>query len=459
MDKKNKSVFTYRIEDAITPLDGRNKYKLKKFNQYWSELILNKNRVLVEIAYLQELSKYQVIRNFTKEELAVINRLHKLFNRDDYQKIREIETLTNHDVKAVEEWLKNKLGQTTMKDLAGMIHFSLTAEDINNLAYGLMIKDLLQLVLLPELDKIKKILSDRAKIYQSIPMLSRTHGQPAAPTTVGKELLVYYQRLKGELDILKNWKIKGKLTGNVGNLNSHHFLFPNINWLEFGHDLVKSLGLDPDMVTTQIEPYDHLIAIFNSLSRINNILIGLCVDFWLYISFGYFRQKVIKSEVGSTALPHKVNPIYFEGAEGGLGIATSLLDFYSDKLSYSRLQRDLSDSIIRRSFGIAFAYSFLSYQSIVEAFGRIEPDQDKINEDLDKHWEVLSEPIQNFLRWKNYPDAYEKTKRFFRGKTVNKQDIKNFINNLKLDRIDRKKLLGLTPQNYTGYAEKLVSQL
>ena len=289
-------------------------------------------------------------------------------------------------------------------------------------------------------------------------MLSRTHGQPAAPTTLGKEFLVYYSRLKEEIKILKASEIKGKLTGNTGNLNAHKFIFPEINWIKFSQEFVKSFGLAPDMVTTQIEPYDSLIRLFQSMSRINNILIGLSKDFWFYISLGYFKQKLVAEEVGSTAMPHKINPIYFEGAEGGFGIANALLEFYCRKLSYSRLQRDLSDSTVRRSFGIALGYSLLSYQSINVALSRIEAYEDNINRDLQKHFEVISEAIQNFLRTRNYREAYDKTKLFFRGKDVNRESIKKFIESLELTREDSQKLIGLFPENYTGYAEELVDK-
>ena len=289
-------------------------------------------------------------------------------------------------------------------------------------------------------------------------MLSRTHGQPAVPTTVGKELLVYYTRFNEEFKKLIKLEIKAKLSGNVGNLNAHKFIYPKIDWLKFSKEFISDLGLVPEPVTTQILPYDSFIAISNQLSTINNILLGLCQDFWIYIMLGYFKQKVIKKEVGSTALPHKVNPIYFEGAEGGFGIANALLEFYSRKLSYSRLQRDLSDSTVRRSVGIAFAYSLLSYQSLKEALERIEPNKEKILEDLKNHWEVLSEAVQNFLRTRDYKDAYEKTKKFFRGKTIKEKELKEFIESLKLSKEDKQKLMSLTPEKYTGYAEELVGK-
>jgi adenylosuccinate lyase len=450
--------FTYSISDAITPLDGRNKHKLTSLTRYFSEFSLDKYRILIEIKYLQKLSEYKVIRKLTEKETILINQLIKLFNENDYKKIREIELTTNHDLKAVEEFIKLKLKNSSLKDVSTMVHFGLTSDDINNIAYALMIKDCLNNVVLPELKKLKNLLGQAARKYKKIAMLGRTHGQPAAPTTIGKEFLVYYKRLINEVEIMQNLKIQAKLTGNVGNLNVHKCLYPKINWLKFSQEFIQSFGLIPDLLTTQIEPYDSLIIIFQTLIRINNLLIGLCIDFWLYIGFGYFKQKVIKSEVGSTALPHKINPIYFEGAEGGLGIANAFFEFYVRKLSYSRLQRDLSDSTVRRSFGIAFAYGLLSYQSLIEAISRIEPDKEKILQDLHQHWEILSEAIQNFLRTKGRTDAYEKTKIFFRGKKIKKFDVLKFIKSLGLEKNDEMSLLNLTPETSIGCAEELVDK-
>jgi len=458
MNNKQKVNSTYGVENAITPIDGRNRHKLQNLIPYFSELALDKYRFLVEIKYLLKLSEYAVIRKFTRTELISIYRYIDTLGKDDYQKIRKIETETNHELMAVVKYLQQQLRKILTKDIVEMVHFGLTSDDINNIAYALMIKKTCQNVLFPEINKIVLLLKNNAKKYKSIPMLSRTHGQLAVPTTVGKEFLIYYKRLFEVMKQFNNVTIKAKLTGNVGNLNVHKFIFPKINWLKFSQELVKSLGLEPDLVTTQIEPYDSLISIFQNLLTINNQLLGLCVDFWIYISFNYFQQKMIKKEVGSSALPHKVNPIYFEGAEGGLGIANALLEFYCRKLASSRLQRDLSDSTVRRSFGIAFGYCLLSYQSVAEALGRIEPDITKINQDLNSHWEILSEAIQNFLKTKGYKDGYEKTKQFFRGKILLEKDIKQFVAKLKLNQEDKEKLFQLCPEKYTGYAEELVDK-
>ncbi len=448
----------FGIEEALCPLDGRNRHKLQSLIPYFSEFALDKFRMMVEFRYLQYLSRYKLIRKILPRETVLINRLIDTFDERDYRKIRIIESKTNHDLKSVEEYIKEKLKKTSLKDVAEMVHFGLTSEDINNIAYALIIKESLAEVIVPEIEKIQKRLSALAKKNGDMPMLSRTHGQPAVPTTVGKEFLVYYKRMTQLINQLSQVKLSAKLTGNVGNLNVHSFIYPKINWLKFSEKFITSLKLEPDVITTQIEPYDSHLQLFGVLLRINTILLGLCQDMWTYLMLGYFKQKVIKSEVGSTALPHKVNPIYFEGAEGGLGIANSLFEFYIRKLSYSRLQRDLSDSTVRRSWGIAFSYSFLSYQSVFEGLQRIEPNKEMLVTDLNNHWEILSEAVQNYLRVKGYKNAYEKTKKLFRGKVMKKSDYKTVVETLKIDKKDREKLLGLTPEKYTGYAKELVNK-
>jgi len=452
---KIKKKISYPIDEALTPLDGRNRHKIKNLIPYFSEAALLKYRIFIELEYLKALSAQRVIRHFSRQEHNFIASLPSQIHL--VGGVGEIENKTNHDMKAVELYLQMKLCQTSLKDIAPMIHFGLTADDINNIAYALMIKDACRNVLIGEIEKIEKQLITLILVSKNIPMLGRTHGQPAAPTTLGKELLVFARRLQLELNSLKKLNIKAKITGNTGNLNVHKTLFTGINWLKFSQDFIESLGLIPDIVTTQIEPYDSIIVLFQNLIRINNILLGLCVDLWQYIMLGYFQQTVVEKEVGSTALPHKVNPIYLEGAEGGFGIANALLEFYCRKLSYSRLQRDLSDSTIRRSFGIAIAYALLSYQSVLTGLSRITPNKKNIQKDLMEHWEVLSEPIQNFLRFKGKTGAYEQTKQFFRGRIIDKSDVRHFILSLDLSETDKKMLLDLTPQKYTGYAEEITN--
>ncbi len=457
MSNQPKPVFTFGIEETLTALDGRNRHKLEPLLPYLSELTMNKYRVLVEVRYLQHLSKYGVIRKLTIAENKILQKLAEEFNSVDYRKVRQIERVTNHEMKAVEGYIQQSLQKTSLVDVTEMIHFGLTTDDINNIVYALMIKNSLHNVLIPEIEKGLVLIKEKANQYKNIPMLGRTHGQPAAPTTLGKEFFVYYKRLSVELKLLKSLQFSAKLTGNTGNLNAHKFIYPDVNWLKFSREFIDSIELTPDFATTQIQPYDSLIRVFDSMRRINNIFLGMCVDLWIYISYNYFKQKVVSAETGSTALPHKVNPIYLEGAEGGFGIANALFEFYSRKLARTRMQRDLSDSTVRRSVNIALAYSLLSYQSIPEALKRIEPNRDVILNDLNSHWEVLSEAIQNFLRYKNYQNAYDKTKSFFRGKVITSKDVEAFIQDLDIDKKDKEFLSKLTPSEYTGYAEEIVT--
>jgi len=448
---------SYQIEDALTSLDGRNRHKLLALSPYFSEIALNKERIFVEIEYLKSLSQHKVIRPLKKSELAFLKNIIDSFNGDGYQSLREIEATTNHDVQAVIVYIRQLFEEVSLRDLSPMVHFGLTSEDINNLAYALLLKKSIKDIFLPELQSVEKVLFDMSHQFKDVGMLGKTHGQAALPTTFGKELAVYVSRLSKELIILSSFELHGKLNGNVGNFNAHTLVYPKINWIKFSKSFVTSLGLVPDLLTTQIEPYDSFIQLFQIFSRINNVLNGLCKDVWLYAMVGYCKQKIIVSEVGSTALPHKVNPIYFEGGEGGFGIANALFSFYAEKLSYSRLQRDLSDATVRRSFAIAFGYSLLSYQSVKMGLSRIVPDEELMSHDLDNHFEVLSEAVQSELKVLGIRDAYQKAKGFFRGKKVTRQSYEEFINGLSIPKNNKIKLINLTPQDYRGVASKLVS--
>lgn len=449
--------FTYHITDALTPLDGRNRHKLSELIPFFSELALNKNRVLVEIEYLKALSTRKVIRVLTQREITYLDEMSNTFDATSYKKLREIESTTNHDLQAVVVYIQRHLERTSLKDLVEMVHFGLTSDDINNLSYAFMLKHAVSEVFLPELHKVEQCLKGMSSAYTHIPMLGKTHGQFAAPTTFGKEMAVYKTRLSHEIQTLATFTMHAKLNGNVGNLNAHTFVFPHVNWINFSTSFVSSLGLIPDILTTQIEPYDSYIYLFQTFSRINNILHGLCKDMWMYAMLEYGEQKVVKKEVGSTALPHKVNPIYFEGSEGGFGIANALFAFYAEKLSYSRLQRDLSDSTVRRSFGIAFAYSLLSYQSVREGLDRIVPNRIKMEKDFGEHFEVLSEAVQNMLRARGVKDSYQQAKDFFRGAKITQEVYQEFVKSLPIKKDDKLKLMKLTPQTYIGVAEKLAA--
>jgi len=449
--------FTYKIEETLTPLDGRNRHKLRNLIPFFSELALNRERVFVELQYLKALSKSKIIRSFIQKEIKYLDDMVTSFDGGSYKILRNIESETNHDVQAVVVYLQRSLEKTSLKDVCEMVHFGLTSEDVNNLSYALMIKKSVEATILPELKQVEKALKGISIKYKNMSMLGRTHGQPAAPTSWGKEIAVYTRRLSHEIKILKNFKLHAKLNGNVGNFNAHTFIFPEFNWISFSKSFISFFGFIPDLVTTQIEPYDSYIYLFQTIIRVNNILNGLCKDTWMYAMLGYVDQKVIKKEVGSSALPHKVNPIYFEGAEGGFGMANALFSFYCEKLSYSRLQRDLSDSTVRRSFGIAFAYSLLSYQSVNEGLNRIVPNKIKMEEDLNKHFEVLSEAVQNMLKAGGIKEAYQKAKDFFRGAKVTQESYQIFIKALPIKQQDKEKLIHLTPQTYTGVAGQLIS--
>lgn len=441
---------------AISPIDGRYREKVKEMSSYFSEEAIFKYRVLVEIEYLIALShEAKVIRNLTPTEKNWLHSLVQKFNSKEAQRIKEIEKVTNHDVKAVEYHLKEKLSKSSLKDLGEMIHFGLTSDDINNLAYGLALKDILAKFCLPSLQNLREELKNFAFIYKDLPMLARTHGQVAIPTTLGKEIAVFVKRLTEEIEALTKIKIRGKLTGNIGNLNAHYATFPNVDWLAFSQKFVSSLSLDPELLTTQILPYDSYIRIFDCLKRINNILISLTQDFWIYIALGFFKQKIIKKEIGSSALPHKVNPIYFENAEGVLGLANSFLKFFSDKLLISRLQRDLSDSPVRRTFGETTALCLLGWQSLLEGLSRVEADKERLKEDLLSHWEVVSEGIQSILRAEGYPKPYEILKDLTRGKVLDRRTLEKFINSLPVSQRVKEKLKKVTPLTYLGIAEKL----
>lgn len=447
--------FTYHITDAITPLDGRNRHKLQALTPFFSELALNKYRIFVEIEYLKALSMHKAVRSFTQKEIAFLDNISQAFDTKSYKKLRAIETITNHDLQAIVVYIQKYLEKSSLRDQVEMVHFGLTSDDINNLAYALMITEALRGVLLPEIKKVEVKLEEMSLTYKNTPMIGRTHGQYAAPTTFGKEMAVFKARLTNEIKTLKSYKLTGKLNGNVGSFNAHTLIYPQVNWIHFSKSFISSLGLVPNLLTTQINPYDSYIILFQTFFRINNILDGLCKDIWMYAMLGYIAQKMIKKEVGSTALPHKVNPIYFEGAEGGFGLANALFSFYSEKLSYSRLQRDLSDSTVRRSFGMAFAYSLLSYQSLVEGLDRITANKVKMEEDLSKHFEILSEAVQNMLRAQGVNAAYQKAKDFFRGAKVTQASYQKFIEGLSIPKEEREKLINLTPQTYMGVAEKL----
>lgn len=439
---------------AVSPIDGRYRKYVKELSSYFSESAWFKYRVKVIIEYFIELSAKGLIRKLSEEETRSLRRLYKDFDLNKAIRIKEIDKSINHDVKAVEYFIKENLPDS-LHDLKEMVYFGLTSADADDCAYGLMIKDFLDDVYYDNVKVLLKKLLELSKEYKQTPMLSRTHGQPASPTTVGKEISVFMERLRKELGSLKKLRIYGKLSGAVGNYNAHTAAFPVFDWINFSEEFLKKLGLEPNLVTTQIEPHDYMAAIFHNIIRINNIILDLDRDFWQYISQEYFIQKTIKQEVGSSVMPHKVNPIDFESSEGNIGIANALFDHSANKLTISRLQRDLSDKTVVRSIGTAFAHSIIAYKNTLNGLNKISVNKERLKQELNQRPEVLSEAIQTVLRKAGVKDSYEKLKELTRGEKIDFEKIHDFINSLDIDNETKKHLLELTPENYVGRAVEL----
>lgn len=439
---------------AVSPIDGRYQSKTNNLGEYFSEFALIKYRVFVEIEYFKSLTNLGLsqLNGINPAVLKSLDAIMDAFDESEAQKIKDIEKVTNHDVKAVEYYLKEKFDLLDLQDYKEFIHFGLTSQDINNTAFPLMIKDALLVILIPSLEVVLEELEIKAKEYNGIAMLARTHGQPASPTTLGKEFEVFIERITTQLQSLKSIAHHAKFGGATGNLNAHKTTFPDINWISFANDFVSSLGLTRSQKTTQIEHYDQLAALCHNIMRINTILIDFTRDIWTYISMDYFKQKIVKNEVGSSAMPHKVNPIDFENAEGNLGIANAIFDHLANKLPISRLQRDLTDSTVLRNIGVPFAHTLISLQSISKGLGKLLINAEKLHADLDGNWAVVAEAIQNVLRRENFDKPYEALKDLTRGKAkITEADIKTFINGLAVSESTKTELLQITPFNYVGY--------
>jgi len=445
----------------ISPLDGRYDFKVDALRQYFSEAALIRYRVFVEVEwfiYLCNDIKLKGTKVWKTKEIAQLRSLYKYFDQVNAHRVKEIEKITNHDVKAVEYFIKENLKGSSFEPYFEFIHFACTSEDINNLSYALILKDSLQHELIPVLTGLMEDLLKLAKKYKAVPMISRTHGQPATPTTLGKEFINFLARLDRQLNQLKHIQILGKINGAVGNYNAHFTAYPNVNWLEVSKNFIQRLNLTVNLYTTQIEPHDYMAEIFDNLHRINTILVDFNRDVWTYSSMGYFKQKLKEGEVGSSTMPHKINPIDFENSEGNLGVANSLLGFFSEKLPVSRLQRDLSDSTTIRNIGSAFAYSVLAYKNCIQGLQKLVLNKEIIQKDLESAWELLAEPIQTVMRKYRIEKPYEKLKELTRGKVVNKHTIQQFIDKLKLPEAEKKKLKVLTPLKYIGLATELVDK-
>jgi adenylosuccinate lyase len=448
---------------AVSPVDGRYGSKTAVFRDLFSEYGLIKHRVLVEVRWFQALardSEISEVPELDDEALKVLNGIVDNFSLTDAERIKTIERTTNHDVKAVEYFLKEKIqGNATLQASNEFLHFACTSEDINNLSHGLMLKAGRDDVLLPAMNEIIDKLTKQAQEFASQPMLSRTHGQTASPTTVGKELANVVYRLRKQRDQVANTQIYGKANGAVGNYNAHFIAYPEIDWPAFSQQFIESIGLAINPFTIQIEPHDYMAEMFDALSRFNTILIDLSRDIWAYISNAYFKQKTVAGEIGSSTMPHKVNPIDFENAEGNLGIANALLKHLSLKLPISRWQRDLTDSTVLRNLGVGFAHSLIAYQSLTRGLNKLEVNADVIEADLNASWEVLAEPIQTVMRRYGIENPYEKLKELTRGKAITPDAFHDFIRTLEVPEDVRDKLLKLTPYNYIGNAIEQTNKL
>ncbi len=449
---------------ALSPLDGRYYSKTEPLRNYFSEFALIRHRVCVEVAWLKALSEEPEIPEvvpFSTNTKTQLNELVANFSVADGEAVKTIEATTNHDVKAVEYWLKQVFANNVeVTEVAEFIHFACTSEDINNLSYSLMLKSSLEQVMLPALDAIIERLAELAQQLADLPMLSRTHGQPATPTTLGKEMAnVVYRLLHGKKQLLAV-VLLGKINGAVGNYNAHLSAYPNVDWEKFAQRFVEQLGLQFNPYTTQIEPHDAIAELFDAFARINTILLDLNRDIWGYISLGYFKQKTKADEVGSSTMPHKVNPIDFENSEGNLGIANALLKHFSEKLPVSRWQRDLTDSTVLRNMGVALGHTLLAYDSCAKGLNKLEANPAQLLEDLDQAWEVLAEPIQTVMRRYGIANPYEQLKALTRGKGgITKELLHQFIVDLNIPENEKKRLLAMTPENYLGKASILARRI
>lgn len=439
---------------AVSPIDGRYRSKINELDAFFSEFGLIRYRVLVEIEYFIELCNIPLppLKNIKKELFAEFRKIYQEFSLADAQRIKDIETTTNHDVKAVEYFLKEKFEKLGVGNATEFIHFGLTSQDINNTATPYSLRDAIQEVFYPNLEKIIATLTQLAVEWEKIPMLARTHGQPASPTRLGKEIMVFVERLNKQLDLLKAIPCSAKFGGATGNFNAHVVAYPEIDWVEFANKFVgDTLKLERLQTTTQISHYDDMAAIFDNLKRINTILIDFDRDMWTYISMDYFKQKIQKNEVGSSAMPHKVNPIDFENSEGNLGLANAIYEHLSSKLPVSRLQRDLTDSTVLRNIGVPMAHSLIAIKSLQKGLGKLVLNEDRIKADLEANWAVVAEAIQTILRREGFPKPYEALKDLTRTHhKIDKEAIHQFIEGLAISQDLKKELLRITPQNYTG---------
>ncbi len=439
---------------AISPIDGRYASQTEVLSQFFSEKALIQYRIKVEVSYFSMLARLEIrsLEGISDEKIEQLEHWAEHIPDSDIQKVKEIEKTTNHDVKAVEYVVKDKLSELGLENYLEMVHFGLTSQDINNTAFPMMIRDALLHVYIPHIEEIIQVLGELAFEWKDIPMLARTHGQPASPTLLGKEFMVFVERLEKQKQALQSIPHEGKFGGATGNLNAHYVTFPEFDWRKIANDFLKhSLQLNRQQTTTQIEHYDTLAARCQAMIRIHTILIDLCRDIWTYISMDYFKQKTKEHEVGSSAMPHKVNPIDFENAEGNLGVANALLGFLAEKLPVSRLQRDLTDSTVLRNIGVPFAHGLIAFRSVLKGLSKLLLNEAALKDDLDQNWAVIAEAIQSILRREGVEKPYEQLKNLTRGKTsITQQDFLTFILQLPVNEVIKEELRQLSPHNYTG---------
>lgn len=439
---------------SISPVDGRYSEKVSELSGYFSEYGLIRFRLEIELFYFIELVELNLpeLADFPKEKIKILRDWVNQFEIVQAEEIKQIEKTTNHDIKALEYWIKSKFDEIGIGKFKEFVHFGLTSQDINNTAIPLSLKCALENVILPQVEKLNKVLLQMADQWENVPMLARTHGQPASPTYVGKEIMVFAARLSQQIDWLKKLPHKAKFGGATGNFNAHYLAYPDINWHEFATSfLSKSWGLERSYPTTQIDHYDFLAAQLDTCRRINIVLMDMSKDFWTYISLDYFKQSINPKETGSSAMPHKVNPIDFENAEGNLGVANALFSHLAEKLPISRLQRDLTDSTVLRNLGVPFAHTLIALHSLVKGLNKLSLNPDQIHQDLEDNWAVVAEGIQTLLRKEGYPEPYEALKALTRNHNkINKESIEDWVNQLNISHELKQKIIFLTPHNYTG---------
>ncbi|MBR0426783.1 MAG: adenylosuccinate lyase [Clostridia bacterium] len=440
----------------ISPIDGRYKELTKEVGEYFSEYYLIKNRVIVEIEWLKKLFSLKELGGELKdEELKILEEIVDNFNLSEAQKVKEIEKITKHDVKAVEYYIDNKLEENNLAKFKNLVHFACTSDDINNIAYGIMEKELIEKVYIPNVSKTIEILKEKAKIYANIPMLSHTHGQNATPTTMGKEFAVFAYRMNKILERIKKEKISGKFNGTVGNFNAHLIVYPEIDWINLAQEFVESFGLEYNMYTTQIESHDSISLIFSEIKLLNNIILDFDNDMWMYISRNYFKQKNIAGEIGSSVMPHKINPINFENSMANIKMSNGIIDVFLNNLQISKMQRDLSDSSLQRNIGMVFSFCLIAIKQTIIGINKLVVNEEKLRNELQNTPEVLAEAVQTILRKNGYENAYEILKEMTRGKNVSLQAIRDYVRDLEIDENDKEVLINLTPENYIGLAEKI----